>query len=196
MFEQCERFKLRKFSTLREGFPTPEDIEYEFDPKPIEPRPPIGDEEFEDRFYSHEPQDANHFPKLCSLVARCLPEGSNIQQNILPLTLEKTPYYPPQYSVIKRLPKRTSPIEETKSGPRDTFYGLYALEAVALRCIMAWVVGLFIIPPTIFLFLWVFEFKHYDQLGAAINPLGLSISFVGIFFSILWNIRPATRNGT
>jgi len=161
----------------------------------MDPNPPIGDEEFRDRFYSPEPEDANYVSRLSAMVARYLPKGLRIHQTILPVAA-KTTQCQPEFDVIQRLPKRDHRVNENNGSPRDIFFGLYAREVVALRAVLAWVIGLFIIPPLIFFFLWIFEFKHYDQLDAAINPLGVSVSLVGIFFATLWSTRPARPQRT
>ena len=79
--------------------------------------------------------------------------------------------------VVKVLPKRKSRLVENLY-KRETFWGLYAVEIVAFRCVLAWVC-ICLLPPFCFV-VWGLK-KHYEF---TFNPTMVMVSFTGMVFSI------------
>lgn len=153
-------------------FPDSDNHDYEFSPRPMDPKPPegpISQEEFYDHFYrSCHPCHTWHMHRRQQLL----------------FTRVNT-------SAMESLPKRKMELE-MDDGKREAFWGLYAIER---RC-FAWVLAytcLCNLPGVIFFFLYLFAWKHGWDLQDAAVPIQLSLSLTVAYAALLYESREGKR---
>jgi len=87
--------------------------------------------------------------------------------------------------VLKALPKRKQ-VLEMGDGKREYFWGIYAKERRCFRWVAAYAV-LANVPGLVFVFLWLFQWKHASDLqGATVLAqvsIALSVAFVGAIWA-------------
>lgn len=147
-------------------FPPADDENYEFQPRPVDPLPPLGPiskEEFSDRFYTY-----------CEDC--CHRWHQEQMRRWLPGLYDK--------EAIRALPKRKTALE-MEDGKRELFWGLLVKEQRSAAMVLAYLV-LCNTPSVIFFFLWLFEWGHVSDLqNASVPPmisLSLTLGFVGWIF--------------
>ncbi|KAI9687189.1 MAG: hypothetical protein M1820_010505 [Bogoriella megaspora] len=162
-FSHCEFYKCNKFDEysvgpLERGFPKPQNLDYEFLPKPIDHVPPISPTQFYHNFYA-----CLHKKSRFCRMHRCktISEASS--------------------EAVLRLPKRQSALL-LGSDDSETFFGIYAREIPAAYMVMGYNI-LALTLPTCFFFVWQFALGHPGDLQNASIPLGLTIALLAIFWS-------------
>ena len=87
--------------------------------------------------------------------------------------------------VLRALPKRKEMLEMA-DGKREYFWGIYAKERRCFRWVAAYAT-LANVPGLVFVFLWLFQWKHAGDLqGATVLAqvsMALSIAFVGAIWA-------------
>ncbi|KAK8070734.1 hypothetical protein PG997_010937 [Apiospora hydei] len=109
----CEKFEEQEFAPAqKDSFPESSDSVYQFTPRPMDLVPLISRHEFYRRFYTcFETSKRYHLHHTCKVL-----RGHS-------------------HDVLDRLPKRTLELEPG-GDKRETFWGLYAQDAVSLQRVL------------------------------------------------------------
>lgn len=153
-------------------FPPPHDKQYDFHPRPIEPKPPLGpiaEAEFRERFYTY-CEDCCHSWHQ-EQMRRWLPGKFDSE-------------------ATKALPKRKVPLE-MQDGKREFFWGLLVRERRSGALVLAYVC-LFNVPGLVFFFLWLFRWGHGGDLQNASVPPTVSLSLT--FGFVAWLVQSREGN--
>ena len=150
------------------GYPADSNNDYDFEPRPIMPRPPLGPitkAEFRDRFYTYCDKCCHRWHQR--QMSRWLPGLYDRE-------------------AIKALPKRKRKIAlEMQDSKRELFWGLLVREQRSSAILFTYIC-LFNLPGYIFFFLWLFQGGHGSDLqNASVPPmvsLSLTMGFVGWLF--------------
>lgn len=171
-YDHCDFYRFRKYApesytVCQRQFPRKHDYDYEFQPRPMEPVPPIDDHEFRMRFYhSCETPHSWH-------MHQCKRFSTSHNQ------------------AISILPKRIQPLE-AGGDERNDFWGIYARERRAFPWVAAYVV-LCNAPATAFIFVWLFGLGHTTDLQDGTVPVGLSLTLTLGFIALLRESREPDR---
>jgi hypothetical protein len=85
--------------------------------------------------------------------------------------------------VLSLLPKKISELDEDDD-KRETFWGMYAREAISLYWVVFYNV-LSVLPMVAFFFTWMFRMKHLGDLQNASVPLTMVATMLSMFWSTL-----------
>lgn len=127
--------------------------DYAFQPRPVRPMPPIGRDEFEDRFYTY-----------CQNCRHWWHQEQRARWNLC-----INDCY-----AIARLPKKKAALE-MNDGKREEFFGLYVRERRSDAMVRIYV-SLANVPGIVFFFLWLFRWDHGSNLSDAVVPLTVSLT--------------------
>ncbi|CAI7654833.1 unnamed protein product [Penicillium crustosum] len=164
-YSHCEFYKFEKFDdhefTLRikDSFPDHANVDYEYQPKPMDNIPPISEHEFMKRFYAcHKPRPLLHLHHQC----RKLKAHSS--------------------DILKFLPKKRTELEEA-GNKREDFWGIYARESISLRWIILY--NLVCVSPLLaFLLAWIVPRGLVTDLQNPSIPLSMMIAMLSLFWSV------------
>ncbi|KAK1991768.1 hypothetical protein LX36DRAFT_589782 [Colletotrichum falcatum] len=160
-FYMCEKFEQGMFVPKKEhDFPSGFNADYDFIPKPVdrEQIPPVTPHEFYKRFYAcYDPTPMLHFYHRCTRLA-----GHS-------------------GDVLDRFPKKKTELEEGGDG-RETFWGIYARENVALARVLVY--NFICITPTlVFFFAWLIPHGSDEMQNAAV-PVSVMVAMLSLFWGV------------
>ncbi|KAF7195260.1 hypothetical protein HII31_03466 [Pseudocercospora fuligena] len=180
-FSHCEFYELRKhpFGTgepAQIDYPKVSNDDYDFDPRPIDPCPPLGPIlKCEFRHYFENPYLATQY-RPCSWR---LWQRDRLLGNLT------------ERKAIDLLPKKKQEVK-FDDGERLQFWGLYAVE----RRAFAWlaVYGFLLnLPGIVFFFLWLFAWRHESDLQNASVPITISLTLSVTFLALVYESREGKR---
>ena len=171
-YDHCDFYRFRKYAprsitVCQQQFPPNSNLEYEFQPRPMEPQPPIDDHEFRMRFYHSCEEPHSWHRHQCNRFS----------------TSDK--------QAITVLPKRTQALD-LEGDERTDFWGIYARE----RRAFLWVAIYFFlcnVPGMLFFFVWLFGLKHKMDLQDGTTLLGISVTLTFGFIALLYESRDPDR---
>lgn len=158
---KLRRFDGYEYAPLEPGYPDPQQRSYHFAPKPMEPQPPICQEQFRHWFHKQSWQHAS----LRRLSTRPRFEFWNTPSNIM---------------LRSMIPKRDTALDEGVPENED-FWGLYIMERRS-RLRATFYSLILILSSVYFFFAWIFQWRHASDLQNASVPLVLSLSLLGTFW--------------
>jgi hypothetical protein len=159
-YAQFEKFEAHEFAPKsKHAFPGVTNVDYEFQPKPMDSVPPVSEHEFNKRFYACHRRQA-----LLHLHYKCRTLGLQ------------------SYDLLKLFPKKRTELEEG-GDKREYFWGILAREAVGLRWVFFYNF-LCISPMLAFLLVWIFPLGHNGDLQNASVPISIMTAMLSLFWSI------------
>lgn len=157
------------YAPLGVGYPGDNERAYEFNPRPIEPSPPVSPHEFQHHFYAQ---------SWHRVVTRALRRRKG-----------KRSSKPASTDIVSHLlPKRHSQLDKD-ANVREVFWGLYAVERRSALMATAYSL-LFSLPSIYFFFAWLFQWGHSGDLQSAAVPLSISLACLTFFWGIVLMTSP------
>ena len=171
---QFEKIGSNEIISREDSIPSPDDLMYQYMPKPIEHMPPISEHEFRRRFYTCYYRCSLWKAMLLNAFHRCS-TGCK------------------QAGVLSRIPKKTWRLEENGDA-REFFWGILAVEGISFLMVSIYHL-LILIPGLVFWFLWLFYWGHSGDLQNASIPFLALLACLPLFwFPLVINTKYISKN--
>ena len=167
LLAQFRKFDAYEYAPLAMEYPDVKNPHYFYQPRPMQPMPPIDAHEYNRRFHAcYTPRGSLHW------FHRCRRPCSSRE-------------------LLHRFSKRDSKLEEGGNA-REEFWGIYARERLSFLRISVYNV-VCLMPCVAFFFFWLFGLRHVGDLQNAAVPVGISLSGLTMFWGFIILGSPVHR---
>ncbi|KAF2720530.1 hypothetical protein K431DRAFT_304187 [Polychaeton citri CBS 116435] len=170
--EKFDKYGINSYSPTEIDFHASTDSNYDFEPRPMEPLPPMGPvtkDEFRKQFY----KSSGYGSGITDTQQQ---RQGQQHQNALELGIYDKKFF-------DMLPKRKTKLN-LADGKREVFWGLLAVEEFGHRLLIVYVV-VCNLPWLIFAFILLYSLGHPADLQHAFTPIAISIALHGQLIDLL-----------